>query len=438
MRVGHPLRHGHFRRAAAAFSIAVALILASIQTTSAATLNRSWLATVGSGTATISAYTDGTGAMALKLKGLKASTSYSTILYKGTCSSVGAKLMTLASFTTTSKGVATKTIVLTSSQTAAITTATTDGATIAIRVGKGSLVKCGLFAAKPVIVARIAVGEMASGMSNDGTSVWTTNYADDTVTRINPATNAVVATITVGQDPERIASDGVVAWVTNGTDNTVSRIDPVTNTVTATVPVGTGPAGIAVGGGAVWVANQVTNNVSRIDPATNSVVATIPVGFWPARITFGEGAVWVANWMEGSVSRIDPATNTVTATIFVGAIDDIVAGGGNVWVSVWGAPVQANGSIARIDPGTNAVTSQLVVGYDPTGMAIVGDSLYVALSGDPTVVQVRAGVVASRIAVGMKSYCVSFGNGSLWVLHPVGSGIAGGNLLAGGVTRINL
>jgi len=100
--------------------------------------------------------------------------------------------------------------------------------------------------------------------------------------------------------------------------------------------------------------------------------------------------------------------------------------------------VAANGSVARIDPATNTVTSQVTVGYDPTGMAIVGDTLYVALSGDPTIVQVRAGAVTARTSVGMKSYGLAVGNGSLWVLHPVASGIANSGLFAGGVTRLNI
>ena len=438
MRGGHSRPTAQFRSAAVALALAVALSLITVPTIAAASLNRSWVATVGSGTAAISAYVDGTGSLALKLKGLKPSTSYPTVLHKGACSSVGPKLMTLASFTTTTKGLATKSFALSTSQTAAIIAAAADGATVALRVGKGSLVKCGVFASQPVIVARIAVGEAPHGMAVDATSVWTVNYFDENVTRINQTTNTVGATVAVGHEPDSIASDGTAVWVTNSADNTVSRIDVATNTVTATIPVGTAPTGIAAAGGAVWVANQGANTVSRIDPLTNTVTATVPVGLWPSRIAYGEGAVWVNNWMEGSVSRIDPATNMVTATIFVGAIDDIVAGRGGVWVSVWGSPVRANGSVARIDPATNTVSSQVTVGYDPTGMAVVGDSVYVALSGDPTVVQLRAGAVASRIAVGMKSYCLSFANGSLWVLHPVGSAIGGGTLFAGGVTRVNL
>ncbi|MBF8290485.1 MAG: 40-residue family beta-propeller repeat-containing protein [Chloroflexi bacterium] len=433
----HSVHHDH-RRRGGALALAIALLLASTQVASAATLSRSWQAKIVAGTATISAYTNGTGALALKLTGLKASTSYATIIYRGTCSTVGAKLLTLVSFATTSAGAATKSIALTSSHVGSITSATSGGNTIAIRVGAGTLTKCGLFTVQPVVAARVSLGNQAFGLAADGTSVWTVNWDDATVSRINPATNIVTATIAVGRHPDSIASDGTSVWVTNQGDNTVSRIDPATNTVTATVPVGTGPLGVAIGGGAVWVANNAASSVSRIDPATNAVTATVLVGVGPAVVAFGEGAVWVTNWDDGTVSRIDPTSNTVVATIPVGAVDSVVAGGGSVWVSVWGFPVFANGSVARIEPATNTVTSQVTVGYNPVGMAIVGDTLYVALAGDPTIVQVRGGAVTARIAVGMKSYRLAPGNGSLWVLHPVGSGIAGAGLYAGGVTRLNI
>jgi YVTN family beta-propeller protein len=164
----------------------------------------------------------------------------------------------------------------------------------------------------------------------------------------------------------------------------------------------------------------------------------VPVGAGPYSIAVGEGAVWVANWIDGTVSRIDPASNTVVATIPVGDVEFVAAGGGSVWVSIGGSPVKANGSVARIDPATNAVTSQLNVGYAPEGIAIVGDTLYVALQGDPAIVQIRGGAITARIAVGMKSSGLAVANGSLWVLHPVGSGISGAGIYAGGVTRLNI
>ncbi len=70
-----------------------------------ATVSAAWSATIGSagvnGKAAISAYTTGTGAITLKLAKLKASTLHPVVLHKGTCSSVGAVLLTLPSIKTT-------------------------------------------------------------------------------------------------------------------------------------------------------------------------------------------------------------------------------------------------------------------------------------------------------------------------------------------------
>ena len=109
------------------------------------------------------------------------------------------------------------------------------------------------------------------------------------------------------------------AYITNFASNTVSVIDTATNTVIATAPVGSDPAGVAVtpDGSKVYVANENSNNVSVIDTATNTVIATIPVGIDPlgVAVTPDGSKVYVAS--IGTVSVIDTVTNTVTAPIGV-------------------------------------------------------------------------------------------------------------------------
>jgi hypothetical protein len=96
------------------------------------------------------------------------------------------------------------------------------------------------------------------------------------------------------------------------------------------------------------------------------------------------------------------------------------------------------GAVVRIDPDTNEVAARVAVGYEPAGMTIAGDSVFVAMAGEPTLVQVRADRVRARVVVGMKSVAVARGFGSLWLLHPYGAGIPGSGLFDGGVTRLNL
>jgi len=46
--------------------------------------------------------------------------------------------------------------------------------------------------------------------------VWVPNAQDDTVSRIDSATNRVVATIKVGHEPKGIAIEGHNVWVSVG------------------------------------------------------------------------------------------------------------------------------------------------------------------------------------------------------------------------------
>jgi len=75
-------------------------------------------------------------------------------------------------------------------------------------------------------------------------------------------------------------------FVTNTNDDTVSRIDTATNTVTATIDVGDTPLGVAVtpDGRFVYVANLLDPSISVIEVATDMVIDTITVAASPIDI----------------------------------------------------------------------------------------------------------------------------------------------------------
>ena len=79
----------------------------------------------------------------------------------------------------------------------------------------------------------------------------------------------------------------------NPQDDSVTQIDPATDAVVRTIPVGDGPEGIAVGQGKVWVANSLDGTVQAIDPTTGAVTG-VDVGQSPTAITVDQyGNVWV-------------------------------------------------------------------------------------------------------------------------------------------------
>ena len=130
-------------------------------------------------------------------------------------------------------------------------------------------------------------------------------------------------------------------WVANSADDTVTRIDPDTNATVFTVPVGDEPVAVAVGAGGVWVANAGDGTVSRIDPTPNEVVGTIEVGNPPAGIAvarwcrLGERAVLLGTTGAGTslprsnarpTQPIRAETNVTSFTTSTATIGAVVAG----------------------------------------------------------------------------------------------------------------
>lgn len=109
------------------------------------------------------------------------------------------------------------------------------------------------------------------------------NYTVNLTATNKNGTNSKFATITVFEKSVLPIVNGVqVACITNFANNTVSIIDTATDNVSARVHVGDGPLGVAVSqnGRKIYVANQWSNTVSVINATTNAT-ATIPVGSSP-------------------------------------------------------------------------------------------------------------------------------------------------------------
>ena len=279
---------------------------------------------------------------------------------------------------------------------------------------------------------------------------YITNFANDTVSVIDMATNNVTTTVPVGSGPGGVAvtSDEKMVYVANSNDGTVSVIDTGTNTVISTVNIGTesGPTGVAVnpaGTKGYVVGNKGT--VSVIDRATNNVTATMPVGSGPGgvAITPDGTKVYVANSNDGTVSVIDTGTNNVTATINVenylsgvaansagtnGYIANIVsniisvikmennvtstsnAAGQLVGVAVNTAGTKVyvansnDGTVSVIDTATNNVTATVNVGNKPAGVAVTPDGTKVCVanygSNTVSVIDTATNTVTTTTKVG--------------------------------------
>ena len=278
------------------------------------------------------------------------------------------------------------------------------------------------------IAAEIEVGESPSYVAATPDAVWVTNTTEDTVSRIDPATNAVGQTIDVGGGPAGVAVGGGAVWVANGLDGTVSRIDPGANEEVQKVTVGNGPTGVAFGEGAVWVTNSVDGTVSRIAPGPGRVTGTFPALVGASGVAVGFDRIWVASPSAGSVVALDPKSGEVVARIGVGVEPGAIAVGTDaVWVAN-----RADGTVAKISPGVEAVTSTVTVGRGPEGIAAGPDVVWVANGGDGTLSQIDAetGRVAQTVLLDNPPRGVAVSGDGLYVaVRSTGEEHRGGELL---------
>jgi len=202
---------------------------------------------------------------------------------------------------------------------------------------------------------------------------WAAQNATRAIVALDPHDGQQVRAVPLNVTPFELAAADRMVWVTSYQDETIQRVDPATNTVVATITqFGRGPAGIAIGPQAVWVTNSRAGTALRIDPATNQVVATIAMpcpapctyGAVPLAITAGVDAVWVRNEGIATLTRIDPRTNAVVSTVDVDAfygrdgVDAIAVAPSGVWLSGL--------SLQRI----NAVTGKPAARLSLTGITL--------------------------------------------------------------------
>lgn len=260
-------------------------------------------------------------------------------------------------------------------------------------------------------------------------SVWVSNRPKNSVSRLDPKTNAVVDTISVGNLPcSGLAAGFGSLWVPNCGDQTLSRIDLKTGKVTATIPIGIGDSegGLAAGAGSIWIMTDKKGTLARLDPASNKVVAEIQLPPGSFAVAFGESAVWVTSTETNVLTRVDPQRNLVVESIPVGkAPRFLTLGDGFVWTLN-----QTEGSVSKVDVKTNKVVATIEAGVPgPGGEIAFGEgSVWVTAFEFPIsridaaadkVVQQFKGEGGDAIRVGLGSVWLSnLRAGNVWRLDP--------------------
>lgn len=176
--------------------------------------------------------------------------------------------------------------------------------------------------------------------------VWVVD-PDGYVVRFDAQTHRKLDPVYVGDVPSAITAGAGSVWVTNGADGTVTRIAP-DSALTTTIPVGHDPAAITVNAAGAWVADAATNTLVRIDLHTNAITATRSIGHATTSLLATSAALWAANG-DGTVLRLDPRSGRATKTIRIGGMPSALTyASGLVWVTVAPAVVLVPASGATL------------------------------------------------------------------------------------------
>jgi YVTN family beta-propeller protein len=218
----------------------------------------------------------------------------------------------------------------------------------------------------------------------------------------------VVARVSTGHKPCGILGVEGRVWVSNYGDNTLVSVDPATGDVGPPAQTGSAPCGLAYGAGSIWVEDFGGDQVTRVSVADGTVQATYDVGDQPYDVTFAAGAAWVTNYGDGTVSRIDARSGQVTEVETGGTPIGIAPAGGKVWVGL------GSEGIAAIDTATAEVTATLA--GDQAGWTAYDDS-HVWVNLGETVVQIdpATATVTRTITVGSRPEDGTVAAGRVWV-----------------------
>jgi DNA-binding SARP family transcriptional activator len=136
-------------------------------------------------------------------------------------------------------------------QDAALTLAPVPSAEPARPPTRRRLTRRAVIAAGIAALATVALGTAFTVLRSD-----TTTIEPGSVGVVDPAESQVVAEVPVGFSSRLLAADEGSLWVVDPDGNTLTKIDPETNAVSATwgIPADGIPIGVAAGEGSIWIA----------------------------------------------------------------------------------------------------------------------------------------------------------------------------------------
>jgi hypothetical protein len=235
------------------------------------------------------------------------------------------------------------------------TTVALGGEVIAVAVGLGSVwaLDTGstlyrLDPAKGRTEKRIQLGAAAAyNVWIGGGAVWVADDQGAAILRVSPSSNRVVARMPVGDGPADMVFRGAQAWVITHRDNTVFRIDLASNEATRLATVGGSNAAaerLALLGDGLWITGRGVSLV-EIDPASGATRRTVDIGGTGIDVVSAAGALWVPVRTAAvdrtgfptmtALRRVTADGSVKTVATARGRIDvhGFAAGLGSIWIA---------------------------------------------------------------------------------------------------------
>ncbi len=278
------------------------------------------------------------------------------------------------------------------------------------------------------IMQQVSVGSNPVSAFVSGTTVYTANQGDDTISTYSSATTAPsVNTINLpaGSAPVYVLPAGSDVYVANSgaAHKSVGIIGfssaSASSTFVAEVPLDSNPAMLAAlsDGSKVYSVNPSTNDVNVISTKDNTVVATIllPSGSTPVRAVVSSDnlRLFVINQGSNNVSVINTNTNAVVSTVNVGTAPGYAVFDPTL-IRLYVANTQSNNvSVINADPNSSGFLTvrNIAVGTTPVAIAALADGsrVYTANSGsnDVTVINALSYTVTKTVSLGAGTKPVS-------------------------------
>ena len=167
----------------------------------------------------------------------------------------------------------------------------------------------------------------------EGSGVWAVG-PDGVVVRIAASSGAVVSRVR-GFRARSVAVDGARVWVL-AQDGEVGLVDPVRGAVRARIRLDASTvSSLAAGSGAAFVSAPGDGVIWRITRRGGRLLARpIPVAAGVTDLAFGSGRLWAVSPLRGLVARVDPERAAVELRVPVrGVPRGVAVDGDRVWVA---------------------------------------------------------------------------------------------------------